>query len=108
MVGSVLHYILDLKHVLQFCTMTLYNNHTLIYQKLTGFQIRVFVFFSVMLEHYWSMCSFDCQIMEKMALSQVSVNRCSGNFIELNAIKLKGVTCVKPIFACSFIAMCLG
>ena len=46
--------------------------------------------------------------MVKNALSQISVNHSSGNFIELNAIKLKSVKCVKPIFACSFIAMCVS
>ena len=50
MVGSVLHYILDLEHV--SCTMRLYCKHTFIYQKLTGSQIRAFVFFIVMLEHF--------------------------------------------------------
>ena len=35
---------------------------------------------------FFSMCSCDCQNMVKKALSQVSVNRDGGHFIELNAI----------------------
>ena len=62
-----------------------------------------------MLEHFFeSMCSCDCPNMVKKALSQVSVKRSSGHFIELNTIEMKNVTCVEPIFACSFIAMCLS
>ena len=36
---------------LHFCTMRLYCKHTFIYKKLTGSQIREFMFFIVMLEH---------------------------------------------------------
>ena len=83
MVGSVLHYILDLKHV--SCTSALCK-HTFIYRKLIGSQIRAFVFFIVMLEHFRGMWFCDCQNMVKKALSQVCVNRSSGHFMELNAI----------------------
>ena len=89
MVGSVLHCILNLFEAceLHFCTIRLYCKHTFIYWKLTGSQIRAFVVFIVMLEHFFfSMCSCVCQNMVKKALSQVCVNRSSGHFIELNAI----------------------
>ena len=37
---------------LHFCTMRLHCKHTFIYRKLIGSQIRAFVFFIVMLEHF--------------------------------------------------------
>ena len=81
MVGSALHYIFDLEACeLHLCTMRLYCKHTLIYWKLTGSQIRVLVFFIIMLEQFSSMCSCGCQNMVKKALSQVCVNPSSGHF----------------------------
>ena len=88
--------------------MRLYCKHAFIYHKPTGFHIRAFVFLIVMLEHFWSICSCKCQNMVTKAHLQVSVNHSCGHFIELNVILLKGITCVKPIFVCSFITMCLS
>ena len=89
-VGSVLHYILGcIACELHIFTMGLYCKHNFIYRKLTGSHIRAFVFFIVMLKHFWSMCSFNCQNMVKQALSKVSVDRSSGHLIELNATELK-------------------
>ena len=94
MIGLVLHYILSYKACeMHFCTMRLYCKHHFFYLKLTGSNIRAFVFFIVMLKHFWSICYCNFQNLPKKALSQVSVNRRSGHLIELNATELKSFTC---------------
>ena len=66
--------------------MGLYYKHTFIYWKLIGSQIRAFVFFNVILEHFLEYVFLRLSKYGKKALSQVCVNRSSGHFMELNAI----------------------
>ena len=58
MVGSVLHYILDLEACeFHCCAMRLYWKHYFIYQMLTGSHITNNVFFIVMLKYSLSISS---------------------------------------------------
>ena len=87
MVGSALHYIMDLKHV--SCSSALWGYSVSILSLIRNSLVpnaEHVCFFIVMLELFWSMCSCDCQNMVKKALSQVSVNNNSGHFNELNTI----------------------
>ena len=89
MVGSVLHHILGCEACeLQFCTIRLYYKPHFIYLKLTVSHIRAFVFFIVMLEHFWSICSCNYQNKVKKALSKVSVNHSNAHLVKLYATEL--------------------
>ena len=109
MAGSVLPYILGWEACeFHCCTMRLYWNHHFIYLKLTGSHITYICIFIVMLKYCLSISSYNCQNMAKKAFLQFSINGSSDQLIELNATLLKSITCGKPTFACSLIAMCLS
>ena len=66
--------------------MRLYCKHTFNYWKLTGSQIRAFVFFYCYSRVFFGVCVLVIVKIVRKALSQVSVKHSSGHFIELNAI----------------------
>ena len=87
MVCSALHYILDLKHV--SCTSALWGFTISILSFIENslFPISEHLYFLLLCQSIvWGICSCNCQNMTKKALSQVSINRRSGHFIEFNAI----------------------
>ena len=85
--------------------MRLYCKHQFIYQKLTGFHIRAFVFLSLSCSNFRSFVLVIVKIWLKRSLSQLSVNHSSGHLIEFNVSESMNYTSGNPTFACSFIVM---
>ena len=108
MIGSVLHYIMGCEACqLRFCTIRLYFKHYFIYRHPTDSHTSAFVFFIVVLMHFWSIHSCNCQNMVKGPCAN-SVNHSSGHLFKLYETELKSITCGYPIFACSFIVIGLS